>query len=47
MGLNFWLNFHIAIDEIEASGVKNATVKLKSSYDQKTVIAAANLDQEW
>ena len=34
------------IAQIEASGVKSATVKLKSSNDQKTVIAAANLDQE-
>ena len=34
------------IAQIEAGGVKRATVKLKSSNDQKTVIQAANLDQE-
>ena len=34
------------IGQIEAGGVKRATVKLKSSNNQKTVIAAANLDQE-
>ena len=34
------------IAQIEADGVKRATVKLKSSNDEKTVIAAANLDQE-
>ena len=32
--------------EIEAGGVKRTTVNLKSSNDQKTVIAEANLDQE-
>ena len=34
------------IAQIEAGGVKMATVKLKSSNHQNTVIAAANLDQE-
>ena len=34
------------IAQIEAGGVKSATIKLKSSNNQKTVIAAANLDQE-
>ena len=34
------------IAQIEADGVKRATVKLKSSNDQKTVIESANLDQE-
>jgi hypothetical protein len=34
------------IAQIEAGGVKSATIKLKSSNSQKTVIAAANLDQE-
>ena len=34
------------IAQIEAGDIKRATVKFKSSYDQKTVIAAANLDQE-
>lgn len=34
------------IAQIRAGGVKRTTVKLKSSHDQKRVIAATNLDQE-
>ena len=34
------------IAQIRDGGVKRTTVKLKSSNDQKRVIAATNLDQE-
>ena len=34
------------IAQIEAGGVKRATLKLTSSKDRKKVIAAANVDQE-
>ena len=34
------------IAQVEAGGVKRATLKLTSSKDRKKVIAAANVDQE-